>query len=849
MPSCLGLLFKKLFRTFRDGWKQFLALWAIGTLAITLFIGLISNAVSIKSRVEAVYEDGNLADIYVSLTSYDEEDETRMGEIAGESGEYLMEPRCEYSTLLAGYSSYCVVLPTVDENVHRLSKPISINYFSQVSDGEFFLIDEDLYKNNTDWFTSGAGVTFYTSSFADIIYEHFKAELSFESEEQMLLYLDNLVKSGGSNILRETRLSLDFAVSGTFIHPENITSSDYNASTFYIGKRLFRRKIREVLADNFLNYEQIYSYLGLGEEYDESSYLPSAFPNANQYLIGLSDDSKIEAVESEIRDYFQSKENDNLLAITDADSNPWSASANSDVTQSVQLCFVLPLVFFLVAVMVVTTTTSEIIVKERAQIGIMRSIPIPKAKIYRHYIAMTEVPVVASCLCGCALGPIIIPAIMGIKYDMLYLLPQRQFFLFPWLFALLSVAAFMLIAGFIAFIVARKEVSSSPVELMRPKAMKFKKRSRFRFERASSFSLSIMMALRNIRANWGKSLMVVCGVLGCTALCACSFGLDDTLKHGVEVELSTVYTADINLTYGAVGSYKEYIESIDGVAGAEEYSSYSSTASSLDEDGYLGESVNTTLRLYDEWVEHLKIEIPFDGIIISHKLSETLGVGVGDYLRFSYEGDNYELEIKGVEYLFVTSGIFASFSCLGVSEIEYTDCYVDAEEGADIVELSSRLFNLSFVQKAQSQSDIVETIDTVVSGVSMMTTAIKVFAVLLAVVVLYNLSLMNYRDRLREIATLKVLGFRSFEVGLSLVFETMFLTLIGTAFGLALGFPFMYLVLYVNKIALIDFLYCINPFSYVASFLISFVVGLAVCILLSFYSDRVDMVASLKSVE
>ena len=150
---------------------------------------------------------------------------------------------------------------------------------------------------------------------------------------------------------------------------------------------------------------------------------------------------------------------------------------------------------------------------------------------------------------------------------------------------------------------------------------------------------------------------------------------------------------------------------------------------------------------------------------------------------------------------------------------------------------------------AESQIEMKKRVENVMSGVYIMTDAIKVFAVLLAVVVLYNLALLNFRERTRDIATLKVLGFSKLEIAMSLIVETMSLTTLGVFFGSLLGFPFMYLVLYVNQVNLVEFLYHVFPLTYLYAFLITFVLAYVVNLYLASLTGKVKMVESLKSVE
>jgi putative ABC transport system permease protein len=129
--------------------------------------------------------------------------------------------------------------------------------------------------------------------------------------------------------------------------------------------------------------------------------------------------------------------------------------------------------------------------------------------------------------------------------------------------------------------------------------------------------------------------------------------------------------------------------------------------------------------------------------------------------------------------------------------------------------------------EADTTADWNRQIDDIMSGVHIMTNAVKGFAIILAIIVLYNLALLNFRERTRDIATLKVLGFTKHEIASSLLWETMSLTAVGVIFGMLLGYPFLLAVLKLNTVQLVQYLYHIYPLTYVYSFLLTFIVAFA----------------------
>ena len=143
----------------------------------------------------------------------------------------------------------------------------------------------------------------------------------------------------------------------------------------------------------------------------------------------------------------------------------------------------------------------------------------------------------------------------------------------------------------------------------------------------------------------------------------------------------------------------------------------------------------------------------------------------------------------------------------------------------------------------------IEKIDGYMSSVGQMTLTIKIFAVLLAVVVLINLAILNFNERKRDIATLRVLGFSRFEIASSLIYEVMILTVVGSLLGMAIGLPLEMLTLGVNQVELIDWKYVIFPLTYLFSFLISFGTALVANLIISTRVNKISMSESLKSIE
>lgn len=839
------LLIKKTIRSLKDSWKQFLAIVGIGGIAVTLFVGLLSNAQSLASRVDFFYEEGQEADIYVTTTGRENGDQEAIVSRLG--ADDVVESRCQMTSLLAGRLSYGVV-ESLPLSEIKIAKPIHVEPLSeQHQEDYFFLIDKTLYSDLGDAYSSGkVTVTYDLDSFFD---------------PGAGKKLASFVKEGGKNIFGMDTLDVQYPLTGTMECSANVAKSTYSQATYFLSKKMFVETLSQLVEDNYnrIGAFMINMFLGItpGSEIDYSS--PETFPGNNQYLIRLSDKKTLERKEEAIRSYFSQKGvGSNLYAVTDRSSNPWSLAVDTDVSEATQLTFVFPVVFFLVALLVVLTTISEMIVKERTQIGTLKALGVKNWQIIGHYIGITESLVGIGILIGFILGPIIIPTIMDHKYSILYSLPPKALFVFPWWEALLTAVVFLGIAALVTYFASHKAVSLLPAESMRGAPIQFRSlRKKPKEKKQNTFLLSLHMANRNIRVNLAKSLMVIVGVMGCTALLCCGYGIDDTLDKGVAKETAGYYNASVMLSYtSAEPSHKEEILSYPGVLSVEEGLLSRETIFTKDKMGTVGKSTTNNVHFFDDGYSHFPEKLVHGQVIISQKIAETLQVEVGDTVYFNYGGEELSGKVGSIYEAFITHGVFCYFSDYpsafkknGEEGKVYKNAWVDVKENYDPALVKDALKDLNYVGVAETKAELTKRIEDIMAGISMMTGAVKIFAILLAVVVLYNLGLLNFRERMRDIATLKVLGFSKIEIALSLVSETMILTLVGALIGLALGYPFMFAVLYVNRVSLVEFLYTVFPFTYVFSFLLTFLVALLVNVYFSFLTGRVKMVESLKSVE
>ncbi len=836
-PSTAFLLFSMRLRSIKKSWAQFLSVIAIGAIAVTLFVGLLANAESFERRVNSGYEEGNLASIWVTVDKYDENDERKIKEFLGEGDE--LESRLYAPIEIGSYSSYVAV----SHSLPSISKPFGVDCLNDGSDGDFFFLDKGMEK------VEGSSYVFSSYSLGE------EATLSMDISSYGLStyasFLEPYVKDGGKNIFASNEVSLSVKVTGFMDNPENINKSSYNPSLALLGDKTFKNAFCEALEKNYADegIELIEKALEIALNFN--SFSDPYWSEGNQYLISLSDESKAKEIKDKIVDYFDGYSSSTLLRAASRGDMPFYITLDNDLTQARQFTFVFPFVFFLVAFLVISTTLSQYILQERTQIGALKAIGLTRKEIYWHYSSLTLLLVGLGTLIGEILGPIIIPRILGNKYAIFYTLPALTYS-FPLLYGILTAVVFLLLSVLITLLVCHKEVALPPAESMRPKKPSVRLKPLKKESRMSVISLSVKMAFRNIRLNVGKSLMVAFGVLGCTALLLCGFGIEDTIYHGIDSDIATLRNFDVTTTFVTTRSFDEARNDILAIDGVEEVEAVYSASSDIFVQN--GASTNSRVYLLKEDSRCYKISFGKDEVAISQKVSRLIGAKEGDEVSFSFMGKSLTSKVGLVYQSFATHGLMlhddASFlKEASIDSFVYSGAQVYVEEGYSADAVNEKIKDLSYVISSETLNEWESYISDIMSGVIAMTNAVKVFAILLALTVLYNLSLLNFVERARDIATLKVLGFSRFEIALSLLLETMSLTLLGSLFGMALGYPFLLLVLGTNIVELVEYLYFIKPISYLFAFLLTFVVAFLVNLFFSLKSRNIKMVESLKSVE
>lgn len=556
--------------------------------------------------------------------------------------------------------------------------------------------------------------------------------------------------------------------------------------------------------------------------------------------------------------------------VLDRNTNPGFVSYGADADRIDAISKVFPIFFFLVAALVCLTTMTRMVEEQRGQIGIFKALGYGKAAIAAKYLFYAGSATILGSAAGLALGFLTFPAVIYKAYGILYTLPPAMLE-FNVRYALVS-SLMAIISTFAAtFWACWNELAEVPAELIRPKAQApgkrvFLERIPLLWERLSFLR---KVTMRNLFRYKKRFFMTVLGVGGCTALLLTGFGLRDSIMGIVAKQFGGIHVYDAVISLKDAGSSTADTVLNRGLPTFAESSLYA-MQTSVDAKAN-GNKLAANL-IVPEYAEKLgdfivlrdratqkPIVFPQPGkVVLSEKLSLKLKVRVGDRISLNTGGlEDREAVVGGVtenyvyNYIYMTSGDYAA---VFGKQPEYRQVLVKLAGSADVSEeaektLSENILkneNVSLVNfTAKSRRDFDKTMKSLNSVVVL----IIVFANLLAFVVLYNLTNVNITERLREIATIKVLGFYDREVSAYVYRENFALTFIGMLIGLAGGIFLHRFVVRTAEVDIVMFEREIKFMSYVWSILLTFAFTALVNFVMYYRLRGINMVESLKSSE
>lgn len=526
---------------------------------------------------------------------------------------------------------------------------------------------------------------------------------------------------------------------------------------------------------------------------------------------------------------------------------------------------VFPVFFFLVAALICMTTMNRMVEEQRTQIGVLKALGFSEGKIMGKYLFYSGSAAISGTLIGYVLGihffPLVIITAYGIVYKMggIYYVSDLPL-------ALVSLTVAVLCSVGTTWLSCHKELKEVAADLMRPKAPKAGKRVFLEHVPFIWKRLKFLqkVSVRNIVRYKKRFFMMVIGISGCTALLMMGFGVRDSVVAVADQQYEEIQLYDIGVTLKAGKMPGEAdLKSLDSALEKENAAGMYAMEKTIDLVTDKGtksihmvavenpDEVGDFISLHTKKQE--PIAYPKEGeAVLSKKVAETYAVKKGDTILLR-DSDNNEMHLKvtGIcenhiyNYVYIAPESYEK----QIGDVVFKNVYVRLPDASDIHEVSAVLMKADGVTAVTVNSDMLSRISQMMSCMNYIVIIIIICAGALAFIVLYNLNNINITERVREIATIKVLGFYPKETASYVFRENMVLTAIGCGLGLILGKWFHRFVMGEIQIDMVSFNVQINAVSYLFSVLLTMGFAWIVNCMMTGKLERINMAESLKSID
>ena len=544
------------------------------------------------------------------------------------------------------------------------------------------------------------------------------------------------------------------------------------------------------------------------------------------------------------------------------DENTGYACFESDTSIVAAVSVVFPVFFFLVAALVCMTTMKRMVDEERTQIGVLKAMGYGRFQIMSKYLFYSGSAALLGSLIGYALGVAGLPWIIWEIYGLIYGFAPLEYTVLPTL-ASSSFAAALLCSMGATWLSCRMELKRQTSELIRPKTPRAGKRVFLEYITPVWRRLSFLhkVSARNVLRYRSRLVMMVLGIGGCTALLCTGFGIRDSIAHVADDQFDQITLYDYSVTFQD-GQTQESAAAFLDRHGWTEEKALLVHSGSVDVQSPVGsKSVYLVISASDTLDGFLSLhndEGPVaypgkDEVVLSSGLAESLDVSPGDTVKLSIgKLGTIEAAVSSLCDNYVFNYAYLSAQTYRehlYEDPEYNTLYMTAHEDADPYEEGAGLLEDGDVGAVTVNAATRDRVDSMLSRLDYIVLVVVLCAAALAFIVLYNLTNINVTERIREIATIKVLGFYQGEVAAYVFREINILSILGSLAGLGMGKALHAFVMAQIRIDAMNFACRIAPLSYLISFVMTLLFTLVISLGMRPRLRRIDMAESLKSIE
>ena len=552
--------------------------------------------------------------------------------------------------------------------------------------------------------------------------------------------------------------------------------------------------------------------------------------------------------------------------VLNRDTNIGYACFQNDSSIVEGLANVFPVFFFLVAALVCMSTMNRMVEEQRTQIGVLKALGYGEAAIMGKYLFYSGSAALAGCIAGYFLGIHLFPFVIWTAYGMMYQMGSIVY-IFDGGTALLCLACALLCSMGTTWISCRHELKEVAADLMRPKAPRAGKRVFLEWLPFIWKRLKFLhkVSVRNIVRYKRRFFMMVIGISGCTALLVTGFGIRDSVVDIADQQFQEIQTYQFGITLKngikdandpSLTEFTEILDTYDGsFLPVLETTMDLQTPENLksihliivENPAQIGEYID--LHTPDKTA----ISYPKAGeAVICEKLAKRYRIQIGDTIHlFEENGTEVQAVVSGIceNYIYNYIYLNAETYQTALGTFLYKNVYANITKDADIHAIGAAIMKANNITAVSINADMLVRFSSMMSSMNYIVFVVIACAAALAFIVLYNLNNINITERIREIATIKVLGFYRNETAAYVFRENTALTAIGCAVGLLLGKLLHIYVMHKVDIDLMSFDVHVKAVSYLLSILLTFAFTWIVNRIMTGKLENINMAESLKSVD
>ena len=515
------------------------------------------------------------------------------------------------------------------------------------------------------------------------------------------------------------------------------------------------------------------------------------------------------------------------------------AQTQGEVEEGQIMASILPVLFLIIAILTMITTMHRLVINEKTQIGILKALGFKDKKIVGHYTSLSTFVGAIGIVIGIGIGFLIAYYIMNPDGSMGTYMDMPYWHLYmPWFGWIIVVLILGLLTsiGYLSIKGMLKGTASDALRPYAPKKMKPLLIEKGKLWKKLSFGAK--WNLRDIMRHKARSLMSLFGVFGCTILIIASLGMRDTMSDFV------------NIFYDEAINYKVRISTSDkctnenAITLSEQYQGdYASIASvKIEEKTVALEIYNIKydlVKFLDDKEKTIKLED--GGVYICNRIAKEFGYKVGDNIEFSLfdTNESYKVKIIGIIRSLSKSIVLTTNTAIDIN----CDFKINT-----IYSVNENIENSDLINNVQTKNNIIKSFDTYMDIMNAMVILFIIAALVLGAVVLYNLGVMSYMERYREMSTLKVVGFKDQKIGILLISQNLWITFVGLILGVPIGVNFLKFMIFkmASEYEMVTHVYLL---TYILTIVLIIELSFVVSLLIAKKNKKINMVESLKGIE